>query len=79
MNCIKYDYIKLLYYIKFYIQGSKGEREGGVGSTAFVGSCRCCLAVDVACWALAVVCHLWSSLCMVVDWAVDVFGAAGVV
>ena len=31
MNCIKYDYIKLLYYIKFYIQGSKGEREGGGG------------------------------------------------
>ena len=48
-------------------------------STAVVGSFCCCWAVNVACWVLAIVCHSWSSLCMVVNWAVDVFWAARVV
>ena len=48
-------------------------------STAVVGSFRCCWAVNVACWALAIVCRSWSSLCMVVNLAVDVYWAAGVV
>ena len=29
---------------------------------------------NVACWVLAIVCHMWSSLHMVVDWVVTYFG-----
>ena len=47
--------------------------------TAVVGGFHCCWAVNVACWALAIICRSWSSLRMVVDEAVVVFWAARVV
>ena len=50
----------------------------GVGcSTAVLGVIRCCWAVDVVPWVLAVVCRLLSSLHAAFNWAVVICQVAG--